>query len=223
MAGDAHFASTQPPILDRGSVAVNARQMGPWPLRRARTGACQYVGGWCHDGRREEREGGPEMINAPVETLMQRPALRNLLSGNRCLTPANGFHEWKVKGERKVPHDIHPIDAARFSCAGLYKVSTPRCHSDGRPSGLQTWRSSVRFPPGRYVSLCAPLHNSPRVGRSAVDLARSSIAYDHVADPIRGLPDSRLIKSKPGLGCDRVVVEWRKHKVEENTCQFRSF
>jgi hypothetical protein len=98
----------------------------PWPLRRARTGACRYVGGWCHDGRREEQEGGPEMSSAPVETLTQRPALRNLLSGNRCLMPANGFHEWKVKGEREVPHDIHPIDAAWFACAGLYKVSTPR-------------------------------------------------------------------------------------------------
>jgi putative SOS response-associated peptidase YedK len=34
------------------------------------------------------------MINAPVETLTQRPAFRRLLAANRCLVPACGYYEF---------------------------------------------------------------------------------------------------------------------------------
>ena len=34
-----------------------------------------------------------KLINAPMETLAQRPAFRSLLAANRCLVPAGGFYE----------------------------------------------------------------------------------------------------------------------------------
>jgi putative SOS response-associated peptidase YedK len=42
------------------------------------------------------------MINARVESVREKPSFRNLLSGNRCVIPINGYFEWKqisVKGK----------------------------------------------------------------------------------------------------------------------------
>jgi putative SOS response-associated peptidase YedK len=63
-----------------------------------------------------------KMINARVETLMQRPAFRGLLSHNRALVPACGYYEWQGEGRDKTPYYIHPQDDQYLAFAGLYDV-----------------------------------------------------------------------------------------------------
>lgn len=59
-------------------------------------------------------------INARAESLLDKPAFRDLLPHNRCIVPANGFYEWKKSHGRKEPYFIHIRDQNLFGFAGLY-------------------------------------------------------------------------------------------------------
>jgi putative SOS response-associated peptidase YedK len=72
----------------------------------------------------KDEKAAYKMINARVETLMQRPVFRGLLSHNRCLVPASGFYEWKGEGGEKTPYYIHASRVNFFAFAGLYDVWT---------------------------------------------------------------------------------------------------
>ncbi len=81
------------PIIVERAGAVEARPM--------RWGLVPY---WAKD-----QAIGNKMINARSETLMERPAFRELLSSRRCLVPADGFYEWRKEGKTKQPMLIHLI------------------------------------------------------------------------------------------------------------------
>lgn len=59
-------------------------------------------------------------INARAETLTEKPSFRNLLKSKRCLVPADGFFEWQVTPQGKVPHRILLKNEELFSFAGLW-------------------------------------------------------------------------------------------------------
>ncbi|MFD2998739.1 SOS response-associated peptidase [Pontibacter toksunensis] len=59
-------------------------------------------------------------INARAETLAEKTSFRNLLKSKRCLVPADGFFEWQVTSQGKVPYRILLQDEATFSFAGLW-------------------------------------------------------------------------------------------------------
>ncbi|MFD2246654.1 SOS response-associated peptidase [Pontibacter ruber] len=59
-------------------------------------------------------------INARAETLTEKPSFRNLLKSKRCLVPADGFYEWMVMPQGKVPYRILLKNEALFSFAGLW-------------------------------------------------------------------------------------------------------
>ena len=49
---------------------------------------------------------GYKMINARVETLMEKSAFKNAAKHRRCLVPMDGFYEWKKEGKTKTPYLI---------------------------------------------------------------------------------------------------------------------
>ncbi|GGG18291.1 hypothetical protein GCM10011323_23090 [Pontibacter amylolyticus] len=59
-------------------------------------------------------------INARAETLTEKPSFRNLLISKRCLVPADGFYEWQVTPQGKVPYRILLKNEELFSFAGLW-------------------------------------------------------------------------------------------------------
>lgn len=59
-------------------------------------------------------------INARAETLAEKPSFRNLLKSKRCLVPADGFFEWQVTPQGKVPHRIMLESEEMFTFAGLW-------------------------------------------------------------------------------------------------------
>lgn len=66
---------------------------------------------------------GLKMINARVETVIERPAYRSAFERYRCLILADGFYEWqRVPGGPKRPFHITRADGSLFAFAGLWSI-----------------------------------------------------------------------------------------------------
>ena len=66
---------------------------------------------------------GNRMINAPMETVAEKPAFKRAFAKRRALLPADGYFEWygEVKG-KKQPFFIRPADGGVLAMAGLYEL-----------------------------------------------------------------------------------------------------
>jgi putative SOS response-associated peptidase YedK len=67
------------------------------------------------------------MINARVESVLERPAFRDAIRRRRCLVPADGFFEWQGKARARRPFHLALPGGALFAIAGLYE----RWHGPG--------------------------------------------------------------------------------------------
>lgn len=70
--------------------------------------------------------GSRRVINARVETVEERPLFRRLLTGRRCLVPADGFYEWPRSAEAektRQPHRFVLRSGGLFAFAGLWAES----------------------------------------------------------------------------------------------------
>ncbi len=61
------------------------------------------------------------MINARVETVVQKPAYRSAFRYRRCLIPADGFYEWCTGEGGKQPYVLRPPDGRPLAFAGLWE------------------------------------------------------------------------------------------------------
>lgn len=68
----------------------------------------------------KDKSIGSKMINARVETLLEKPSFRNLVSRHRCIIPLDGFYEWKKQDQSKIPYRIITTDNDIFAAAGLW-------------------------------------------------------------------------------------------------------
>jgi putative SOS response-associated peptidase YedK len=64
---------------------------------------------------------GSKMINARIETVMEKPAFRKSLEQRRCLVPLDGYYEWMKSGKQKIPFRITRPDEKVFAVAGMYE------------------------------------------------------------------------------------------------------
>ncbi|HXK66133.1 MAG TPA: SOS response-associated peptidase, partial [Spirochaetota bacterium] len=62
------------------------------------------------------------LINARVETVIQKPSFKRAFFNNRCIIPASGFYEWKKEGAKKIPYFITVEDF--FGFAGIFDSVT---------------------------------------------------------------------------------------------------
>jgi len=67
-----------------------------------------------------EINSGYSMINARVETLLEKPAYKGLVERKRCLIIADSFYEWKKNGKSREPYRIMLKDEDLFAFAGLW-------------------------------------------------------------------------------------------------------
>jgi putative SOS response-associated peptidase YedK len=106
-------------------------------LRLARWG---LVPSWAKDP-----STGNRMINARVESLLDKPAFAKPFAARRCLVPADGYYEWKKlepapgstpSGRARTPKQpfyITPADGDVAALAGLYEFWRDRARADDDP------------------------------------------------------------------------------------------
>ena len=63
------------------------------------------------------------LINARVETLMDKVTFKKLIQTSRCLVIADGYYEWKKDGEKKIPHYFKREDKKIMFFAAIYENS----------------------------------------------------------------------------------------------------
>ena len=63
---------------------------------------------------------GNRMINARMETLMEKPSFKGLVKRRRCLVISDGFYEWRKTESGKIPYRICMKDDDSFAFAGLW-------------------------------------------------------------------------------------------------------
>jgi putative SOS response-associated peptidase YedK len=68
---------------------------------------------------------GAGMIEAPAETIEEKPAYRTAFHSQRCLVLANGFYEWQTRGAVKQPYKIALRNGTLLTFAGLWEKWAP--------------------------------------------------------------------------------------------------
>lgn len=80
---------------------------------------------------------GARLINARVETILEKPSFRNAAQRQHCIIPADGWFEWQTIGARKkVPHYFSRTDGNVLGLAGIYE-------SWQQPGGEKIWSFSL--------------------------------------------------------------------------------
>ena len=120
----------------------------------------------------------PLMINARVESVMDKAVYREAFEQRRCLVPADGFFEWKREGKTPLPVYFHPAPRRVFAFAGIWTWA-----GDAASFAILTG------PPGPLV---APIHD-----RMPIVLPRE--AYDAWLDPAVDGKAARALLRKPAL------------------------
>lgn len=116
------------------------------------------VPNWAKDSRIANR-----MINARSETLAEKPSFRRAFLQRRCLIPADGFYEWRLKGGQKIPNRITLGSDSLFAFAGLWESWT-------RPNGSTLFSCVIITTSPNDVM--APIH-----GRMPVILPQESESF----------------------------------------------
>ncbi len=63
---------------------------------------------------------GAKMINARIESVLEKSAFKQAVAQRRCLVPMDGYYEWKKHGGQKTPYRIKLRDQEIFAAAGLW-------------------------------------------------------------------------------------------------------
>jgi len=71
---------------------------------------------WSEPGKSTRR-----LINARSETLLSKPTFRDLAKHHRTVVPVNGFYEWKVDGDKRIPYYIQVQTLPAMLLAAVYQ------------------------------------------------------------------------------------------------------
>lgn len=65
---------------------------------------------------------GAPLINARMETVLEKPSFKDSVIRRRCLVPASGYYEWVVDSEgRKQPYYVNAGTDGVFGFAGIFE------------------------------------------------------------------------------------------------------
>jgi putative SOS response-associated peptidase YedK len=61
------------------------------------------------------------LINARLETLMEKVSFKKLIQTSRCLVLADGYYEWKRENKEKIPYYFSMVNSGLIFFAGIYQ------------------------------------------------------------------------------------------------------
>ena len=61
------------------------------------------------------------LINARLETLMEKVSFKKLIQTSRCLVLADGYYEWKRENKEKTPYYFSMFDSGLMYFAGIHQ------------------------------------------------------------------------------------------------------
>ena len=61
------------------------------------------------------------LINARLETLMEKVSFKKLIQTSRCIVVADGYYEWKREKEEKIPHYFTRTDSSLMFFAAIHQ------------------------------------------------------------------------------------------------------
>lgn len=70
---------------------------------------------WSKDGK-----VGASLINARVETIVEKPSFRESIQWRRCVVLADSFYEWRTESGRKFPYRIKMPNNSLLLMAGIW-------------------------------------------------------------------------------------------------------
>lgn len=62
------------------------------------------------------------LINARVETILEKPAFKSSIKNQRCVVPASGYYEWLREGSERQPFHMSKADGQMLALAGIYST-----------------------------------------------------------------------------------------------------
>lgn len=66
----------------------------------------------------KRRSVGSRAVNARSETVLEKPTFRSAAVKRRALVPAEGYYEWQVVGQGKIPTYLQPLDGGSWLLPG---------------------------------------------------------------------------------------------------------
>lgn len=86
----------------------------PTPARQLHSARWGLVPNWA-----KAIDGAP-LINARIESVLDKPSFRDAVRAKRCAIPASGYFEWQTTDGSKTPYYIHAPEAGMLAFAGIY-------------------------------------------------------------------------------------------------------
>lgn len=134
------------------------------------------------------------VINARVESVLDKPAYRSAARKKRCIVPADGYYEWqKTSSGRKQPWYLHDPNGTVLAFAGLYELWRNPEVADDDP---HRWIRSITIITTRATDATGHIHDrSPLIPSGELEdrwLDPSLTERDTVQELLSTVPDPRL-------------------------------
>ncbi|NVJ70944.1 MAG: SOS response-associated peptidase [Alphaproteobacteria bacterium] len=182
-----NIAPTQPVLIVRkGAKGANELAAVEWGL----------VPEW------KKELGDKPLINARVETVVEKPSFRSPMKRTRCLVPFDGWYEWKSMDGRKQPFVITPVEGSLQAFAGIWTT----WHG---PTG-EHWLETMAILTGPTIGPMRSLH-------SRMPLVVKPHQYEAWLTPHDPLPRG-FLESFDFM--PETAFEWRPVSSRVNTVQF---
>ena len=69
----------------------------------------------------QDRKDFRPLINARLETLMEKVSIKKLIQTSRCIVVADGYYEWKRDGKEKVPYYFIKTNSSLMFFAAIHQ------------------------------------------------------------------------------------------------------
>ena len=69
----------------------------------------------------QDKKDFKPLINARLETLMEKVSFKKLIQTSRCIVVADGYYEWKRKEKEKVPHYFTKMNSSLMFFTAIHQ------------------------------------------------------------------------------------------------------